>query len=116
MKFVQEHPYPQTLSSEYDRCCPCSMVHVDLDDGNWVEFETYCWRVSKASEWQDLYVQGTLPKDDLRRLAVVLRRTLTEQEWYNPYIVRGIKHIDLAPEAPYEREKDAETVQESEEN
>lgn len=74
--------YPQSISYDWDACCPCSWWEGEVD-GYKLGIATRCWRVSETNEFQDLHIWGDLPY--IKEIAEMLKYALDKQEWYNQY-------------------------------
>jgi hypothetical protein len=81
LDLINRH-YPQSINPDYDGCCPCSSWE-EIIDGKVFGFATRCWRVSEYD--QDLYVWGDV--ENIEQLAIILKRKMDEQEWYNEYTI-----------------------------
>lgn len=85
-RIVEQMTYPQKLDPEWDGSCPCFAVDIQIGDKS-VAVHGRCWRSSRCSDWQDLYLGGDLPDRSIRQVGKSFKRALGAQRWYNPYHV-----------------------------
>lgn len=83
LNYLENHHYPQSLNHDYDGSCPCCVWEGKID-GKTFGFSSSCWRVSlDESDTQELRVWGDV--ENIEELAIALKKSLDNQNWYNPY-------------------------------